>query len=138
MNYIKLKEKQENEFNDFTAKFMFFAFSDEQLKEGLEKIGATVKDIYSCGAGGFVLKSKSKELHGLMGKFSKQLEECMKDEEFAYDAFRYELANHEYVYSQSDREVLELFDLWDDGLKDKSYLEVYNRAVDDYLNSVEA
>jgi hypothetical protein len=81
MDYIKLKEKQDKEFNEFVEKNMFFAYNDEQLKEGLKKLNTTTKGIYSIGAGGFVLKEKSKKLHNLAYKNSKELGKYMKKDD---------------------------------------------------------
>ena len=138
MDYMELKEKHEREFDEFAEKNMFFAFSNEQLEEGLEKLNTTTEGIYSVGAGGFVLKSKSKDLHNLMDKFKEELSKHMENKEFAYGAFKYELANHEYVYTGDNTEILDLFDLCHDGLKEKNLIETYNKAVTDYLNEVEA
>ena len=38
MDYKELKEKQGKEVNDFLNKYSFFAFSEEQFKDGCKKL----------------------------------------------------------------------------------------------------
>lgn len=45
---------------------IFFAFSDKQLSEELEKRDASIDDIYSGGGGCFWLKADADVVHTLM------------------------------------------------------------------------
>lgn len=98
--YKQLKDKQQKYTNDFP---MIFAFSDEQLKEGMEKLGLNENDkdkIYSIGGGGFIRKTDSESFNNMFSSFDKEMDNAIKDdttgENFIKDMFRYELSNHEY------------------------------------------
>ncbi len=95
MNYEKLKEKCSNGINDF--EHIFFAFSNEQFKKGKAKIGITEDaELLSIGAGGFIRKSKREEFENIFKNSEKTMETALKDDDFFFDAIKYELANHEY------------------------------------------
>ncbi len=94
--YIELKTRQSEEFNEFP---MVFAFSKKQFKSGMEKLGLTETDtdkVYSVPGGGFVRKTDSRALSDLFLRHNNELTEAMKNPDFAYTAFNYELNNHEY------------------------------------------
>lgn len=95
MNYKEYKDARQGEFNSLPV---FFAFNNEQFKEGMEKYGLTENDtdkIYSLGAGGYFLK-KDKPLIDAYFNKKDELPDLMKDKTFAEDAFYYEMCNHEY------------------------------------------
>lgn len=101
--YRELKDKQSEEFAKFP---IAFAFSDEQVKEGLKKLGLNENDIdkvTGIGAGGFIKKTDVEKYVGLSKKFhtelKKSIEEDKTGEFFIKDMFDYELANHEYGYT---------------------------------------
>ena len=91
--YVKLRDKQQQEVDDFP---MFFAFSEEQFKEGLNKWGVTKKDLLSISLGGFIQKKDSNKWGELSTQHYEESEEARKDDEYVYQMFRYELGNHEY------------------------------------------
>jgi len=107
--YQELKKRHSNEWSEF--KYIFFAFSNEQLAEGLSKFNATAKDIYSIGSGGFVLKSHRQELSDLMDKHVSELEQNKKDRKFLLESLVYELKNHEYCITYDITDALEALDL---------------------------
>ena len=111
MNYKKLREKQQKEVNDFP---MFFAFSNKQFNEGMEKIGLKPENtdlIYKLGYGGFYKKTDSKALHSMFDKHEKELKDSFQDERFIYDAFSYELGNHEYCITYDETDTLNALNL---------------------------
>lgn len=99
--YRQMKERHRKEINEFP---MFFAFSDKQFAEGMEKLGlepTDTKAIYRLGdTGGFYRKSDAQELKDMFLRHSLELDEAIADdttgEGFIYEMFLYELANHEY------------------------------------------
>lgn len=100
-DYIKLKEKQQKEVNDFP---MFFAFSDKQFAEGMKRIGlepGDLKKIYKLGnTGGFYRKSDAPAFHEMMDRHDAEMAAAIAadktGEGFIFQMFDYELANHEY------------------------------------------
>ena len=108
MNYQEYKKIREEGCN---ALPIFWAFNKEQFKEGMAKFGLKESDtdkIYSLGAGGYFPKSKAKEVEDFFN--SDNIEDLMKDYDFAYDAFYCEMANHEYhINYQGDWDVLNCF-----------------------------
>lgn len=101
--YLEMKNKHQKEVNEFP---MFFAFSDKQFEEGMQKFGLQVTDtdqIVSIGGGGFCRKSDAKSYSDLLKRFEQEMTEAMESDEtgeaFILDMFSYELANHEYGYT---------------------------------------
>lgn len=137
MNYEELKNKQQEEFNNFSNDKIFYAFSDKQFKDGLNKFNCTEKDIYNLDNGGFILKENSKDLHMLMEKFDQELKEKMQDFDFAFEAFLYEMYNYEYCFNQNVSKILKIFNLWDEKnnkISNKNYIESFNKAHKTYMN----
>jgi len=125
MTYKEYKQKSQEEFN---ALPIFWAFSNEQFKEAMEKRGLTEKDtdkIYKLSgiSGGFYLRSDAPIIHEYFDR-EDNLRELMKDHEFAVSAFLYELGNHEYCYNtyQGDWDVCSCFGNCEYG-ESKSYVD---------------
>lgn len=82
----------------------FFAFSNEQMKEGREKMGLVDIKIYSAGMGLYGTREGIKNFMGFYDQQSKRIgEEC--DPQKVYD---YESDNHECSYTCDDHEAIEL------------------------------
>ena len=61
---------------------------------------------------------------------AKELNEAMKDPEFAKSAFRYEMDNHEYAINwEGDADVLSCFG-WDPDTFSKVHTEIQNAYLD--------
>ena len=99
---------------------VFWAFSDKQFEEALAERGIAVEDAsdklyrFSNVAGGFYLKSdadKVKAYYENMQKATDDLKNLMETEDgFAYDAFVYEMYNHEYPINwEGDYDVCAIF-----------------------------
>lgn len=108
--YRELKDKQSEEFAKFP---IAFAFSDEQVKEGLKKLGLNENDIdkvTGIGAGGFIKKTDVEKYVGLSKKFHTELKKAIEEDKtgefFIKDMFDYELANHEYGYTMEVDDTL--------------------------------
>lgn len=109
--YRELKDRQAKEFSEFP---IAFAFSDEQVKEGLKKLGLNENDtdkVTGIGAGGFIKKTDVKKYIELSKRFYRELKEAIAEdktgESFIKDMFDYELANHEYGYTKELDDTLE-------------------------------
>ena len=109
MTYREWKDAKQEEFNKLP---IFFAFSDRQFKKEMEKRGLTENDtdkIYGIGNGGFYLRSDAEVIRDWFSK-PDELPELMKDHDFAVDAFRYEMGEHEYhINWQGDWDVCQCF-----------------------------
>jgi len=134
MKYTELKNKQEKEMNKFP---MFFAFSTEQLKEGMEKLGLTLKDknkLYGTGCGGYYLKTDSQKLSNLIDRHHEEMKnEIKKDttgDGFIFSMFDYELSNHEYCITFDFEPAIDAIGLSIEEInKSKSLLHGLNLAV---------
>lgn len=98
--YVEMTQRHEKEVAAFP---MFFAFSQAQFNEGMKKLGlkpAEVKKVEPIGLGGFVRKSDAEKLGTIFDRQAQELHEAIYADTdgtgFAYEMFRYELANHEY------------------------------------------
>ena len=134
MKYIELKEKHQREVNDFP---MFFAFSNSQFEAGMKKLGLEPNDtnkIYRLGdTGGFYKRSDSKTLWNMLDRHRAELETAMQDPEFAHDAFRYELANHEYVITGEVEDTLDALGLTLEEVNNNNVLKTaLKKAIHDF------
>lgn len=94
-----------------TVKGLFWAFSNDQLTEGLNKINATVKDIVSIGAGGFILKTELQGFKDMLDRHALERKELKKDVKKLFDALVYELGNHEYCITYDPQDALDALGL---------------------------
>lgn len=137
-NYRTLRERQQKEFNQFPLKA---AFSDEQFKKAMEEWGLTEKDtdkVISIGYGCFIRKEDADAFHELTSRHSKEMKECMKDEDFMVSAFKYELGNHEYCITYDYDDTLYALGLTeDDILNNEMYQRALYKAEKQYLANIE-
>lgn len=109
--YVELKEKHSEEFNKFP---IAFAFSSEQFKKGMEKLGLTEKDIDKVVAvsdsGGFIRKKDAKAFNEMNERHRQEKKQAINNdvtgEGYIKDMFAYELANHEYGYTYDLEDTL--------------------------------
>lgn len=106
--YLDLIEKHRKEMNDFP---IAYAFSDKQLEEALEKLGAKKEECVSIyGHGDVIKKSDVPAFKDMLKRHKQEVLDAMKDPEFAEAAFLYEMDNHEYCINWSgDEDVLGCF-----------------------------
>ena len=123
MTYKAMKEKHQTEVNDFLHDFAFFAFNDDQAKEGLAKLGikknAAGQKLVSLGAGGYLLKDHVKDWYEMNQRHRAERDAAINDPEtgadFAKGMFITELDNHEYSYTLSCEDaIFSLGYSWDD------------------------
>ena len=130
--YYKYKENRENGINNFEG--LFFAFSQEQLREGIEKVGATKDNkIVKIGAGGYVLKSRIADFESLMKDLTTGLKTKLRSKSFFYDAMYYELCNHEYCITMNTEEALEALNINERWIEKNKLTEEYKKAKKDAM-----
>jgi hypothetical protein len=133
-SYEKLKNRQSKEFSEFP---MFFAFSNGQFKEGMEKIGLTVDDtdkIYKTDAGGFYLKTDSKRLRNLIERHESEMSAATAadttGEGFVFEMFDYELSNHEYCITGDTEDTLDALGVTREDIQaSETLLHGLNKAI---------
>lgn len=135
--YITFKNTHQDKVNAFP---MMFAFSEDQFKEGMKKLGLEYgKDeckLLSISAGGFIRKSDAQAFKELFTSYGKRLSEKMRDHDFAVEAFYYELANHEYCITCDPTDALEALGLTvSDVEADQNLLKAFKEAREKYLKS---
>lgn len=143
MNTYKiLKEKHEKEFSEFPK---FFAYSDKQFEEGMQKLGLTPEDtdkILSIGGGGFIRKTDSDALSELFDRHETEMKEAIEADQtgdgFVYDMFNYELRNHEYGYTFDIGPTLEALGLTREEINNnKRLLHGLSKAVNEITKEEE-
>lgn len=95
-DYWKLRNEKQQLFNDFSNKYMFFAFNYNQFEEGLKKLNCKESDVISIFTGSFILKDKIKEYNNIYKDLD--ISEILKnDPDLMESAIYEELCNHEYI-----------------------------------------
>lgn len=98
MTYQEIKNQQP------VLENCFFAFSNEQFAEGLNKFNLDKKDILSGGAGLYGTKDGIKNLFSFYDSLNVRIgQEC--DPQAVYD---YEFSNHECGYIGDDTEAMKI------------------------------
>jgi len=98
MKYMEFKEVHPELFE------CFFAFSDKQFEEGIEKHNLRDKKIYSGGYGLYGTSEGIKKLHSDYDKIGKDITEHCSPQE-VYD---YEFHNHECGYTMDDEDAIKI------------------------------
>ena len=131
--YQELKNRHGEEIGGFEG--LFFAFDNKQFEEGMEKVGLKVNqtgDIFSIGAGGYILKSRSQAFHDMLSRHAAELKTLLQEEKALLTALVYELQNHEYCITYDITEALESLGL-EEGDIDK---EILKKACKEALQTV--
>lgn len=131
--YLDLKKKHEKEFEDFP---ITYAFNDEQMKEALEKLGATKEECVTVfGHGDIVKRTDAKALIAMMKRHDDELKfRLLDDPEFAEAAFLYEMDNHEYTINWSaDEDVLACFGITFENINAWGLQMAYRRAREKHM-----
>jgi len=111
--YIQIKKEKEVEVEKLITKYkVFFAFSEKQLVEGMEKIGVTDRTkLIGLGSGTVILET---ELDGFLNatvKLDKDYKKELKElKQIKENAILYELNNYEAFYTGRVDEVVEKFE----------------------------
>lgn len=135
--YLDLQKKHQEEISNFP---IAYAFSDKQLEEALEKLGAKSKSevVTVFGHGDIVKRENAKPFLDMLKRHTKETQEAMKDPEFAEAAFRYEMDNHEYAINWSgDDDVLDCFGMKYEDLRELGLEDAYRRARNAHMKYME-
>lgn len=93
----QMKRRHSDEWNNLEG--LFFAFNNEQMTEGMKKVGLGEKaysEIVSIGAGGYLRKDARPAFKALIERHDAERKQLRKDEKKIVEGLAYELANHEY------------------------------------------
>ena len=135
--YLDLKKKHQNEFDEFP---IAYAFNDEQLKESLEKLGATKEECVTVfGHGDIVKRTDAKALLALLDRQDEEMKQRLRDDpDFAEAAFLYEMDNHEYAINWSaDEDVLACFNITFEDINKWGLQMAYRRAREKHMENAE-
>lgn len=135
--YLDLKKQQEREFAEFP---IAYAFNDKQLQEALEKLGATKEECVTVfGHGDIVKRTDAKALIKMLERHTQELKQKLKDDpDFAYEAFLYEMNNHEYAINwTADDDVLDCFSIDWDFIRKHGLQLAYDRARTQHFKNAE-
>lgn len=101
MNYKDFKEKQAEEFNEFSKDniIVILEFSKEEALAKLEAEGLTTKDIVNLGSGCYLKKEAIPEYNELIKRHDKEYHEYLLAN--VYEVVNYELWNYETEISLS-------------------------------------
>ena len=108
--YLETKKKNEELMNKTFEGTVFFAFSDKQFEEGMKKIGAKdSSELYKLGCGGFYKKTDSEKIHQMYVDMEANEAKALEEggEEYAYQMFACELADHEFDYTMEIEDTLD-------------------------------
>lgn len=95
-DYWNLRNEKQQLFNDFSNKYMFYAYNQEQFQDGLNKLNCKESDLVSVYPGTFLLKDKRNDFNELYK--SLDISEILKnDTDLMESAIYEELCNHEYI-----------------------------------------
>lgn len=135
--YKEFKERYQEELNKLP---LHFAFGDEQFKEQMKKMGLDpnkkedMEKLVPTIGGGFMLKEDYPKLKDWCNRHDEEYAEKSKDMSFMYDAFMYEMPNHEYGYTYDDTDFLEALGITQKDLAlNKELKETLDKAKRDYL-----
>jgi hypothetical protein len=82
----------------------FFAFSNEQFKEGIQKAGIADKKIYNGGAGLYGTKEGIQKFMSFYDDQTKEIAEKCNPQ----DVYNYEFNNHECSYTNDDTDAIKI------------------------------
>ena len=129
--YVEFKERKQEKINNFD---MFFAFDNKQLENGLEKLNVNKNEIVSIGMNGFIRKSDVQKFKNMLNNFKEEHTKNMKNDNYVYHMFKYEMANHEYIITYDDEEILEVCNVNENQfIEDERMKSIYVKAKNDYI-----
>ena len=132
-----MRAAQQKRFNEWSKGKMFFAFSDEQFNEGMAGLGLDpekdLAQLCRIPGGGFLLKKYREEMHQLFDESDAERQAAIDADPdgtgFVYEMFYWELANHEYGYTEEPEETFDALGYdWGDILKDPKLTAGFRKA----------
>lgn len=139
MNYKEFKKLKNGNFEEFSKKYMFFAFDNEALEKGKEQLNVeSNKDLIHLGAGCYMKKDDLDKYKALNSDYVQTLHDKMLSSEmFAVDAFLYELANHEYIITYDETDTLNALSLTaDQVIENDNLITALAIAKNKYLENI--
>lgn len=141
-SYQQMKLRHQQEVNAFPIKF---AFSQAQLEKGLRELGLEPTDtdkVIATPGGGFIRATDQQAFLALFARQDRERSEAIASDTdgtgFAYEMFRYELANHEYAYTMDDSSTLDALGYEPDEIASNPVLrKALANAKRDYLKEAE-
>ncbi len=129
--YTSLKSKHQAEVDAFP---FGFAFNQKQFDEMMTKWGLTSDDtdkIYSIGGCGYVRKSDAEAMNKMFERHELERKMARKHgDDYLFEMFNYELANHEYSYTYDLTDTLEALGLTMDEVNaDPRMTDALKRAI---------
>ena len=127
--YKTMKDQHQQEVNNFP---IFFAFSNAQFEEGMNKLGLNSSDtdkIISLGGGSYLLKTDKPTFKAMFDRHQKEMKEAMKDDQFLYDMFDYELGNHEYCITWDVEPTLDALGLTEEEVENDARMAAIFRKA---------
>ena len=125
MKYQELKAKHQAEVDAFP---FGFAFNQKQFDEMMIKWGlkpTDIREILSIGGGGYIRRSDADAMKEMFARHEAEHKAAMQDDEYLYEMFDYELANHEYGYTHDVDDTLDAL-----GLKKMNHVVVKENTPD--------
>lgn len=128
MKYQEIRKKRDIDTNElFTSLGVFWAFGNDQFKEGLDKIIAkgilqSGEKLVNIGAGGFMPKSNFDKLTQGMKEITDTFKREIKETKARNEHILYELNNHEAFYTGTIESTLEALG---EGYSEEEVTEVY-------------
>ena len=135
--YLDLKKQHEKELSEFP---IAYAFSDKQLEEALEKLGATKEECVTVfGHGDIVKRENAKPFIEMLERHTQEIKQKLIDDvEFAEAAFLYEMDNHEYAINWSaDEDVMACFCIDWDFIRKNGLQMAYDSARNKHFKQME-
>lgn len=129
--YKQLKDQLQKQYDALPIKY---AFSEMQFKNILKEFeteaGGRVRLLH-IDHGAYILAQDEKLIDEFLERSDRELSEAMKDDEFLYDAFNYELANHEFCYTDDISDALDALGLtWEQIKDDKRIMRILQKACE--------
>ena len=104
-NYAEMLDFNRQEVEAFP---LFYAFTDEALNEGMQRLGVdNFNDICKVGWATFIQKTDFNAYVEMIEQQQARKEEAFKDDSFLKNALIYELFNHEYSYTLEPESAIE-------------------------------
>ena len=134
--YTQFKNNNFKEYDKFISKNVFFAFSENQFKKGLDRLGVSENAICCLNNGGYMLKSASNQRKQIIKKYYKNQRKYLSNFKNLLSALMYEMKNHECFYTGDLMEGVEALGFKEKDLyKNKKLQKAYNICVKNYYNN---
>ena len=129
--YKQLKDRLQKEWNALPVKY---EFGSDQFNKMMLDFGHTKENpvkVISIGYGGYIRADDEALIDEFLERSDRELLEAMRDDAFLYDAFNYELSNHEFCYTDDITDTLDALGLtWEQIKDDKRIMRILKKACE--------